>query len=217
MKIINRTLPALILACTTVLYVHVAGAAPKGGGEPLSATDPTSVMPASDQVPEFLHWMPLDPKTSTESSGLKKLYGREHTPVEGMGEYRVYEWGSSSNDWKTTLPVTGVPFFLEPDPAPRIFANAAGNERYFWLKPPVVQNRNKAGKKKPDQLFSLKSPSTREGSMEERIRTGVYHYDIIRKTGWRDWMKSKAISDTWDGFLIYRTETAPVTLISFDF
>ena len=184
MKMKNRILPDLILACTTMLYAYAAGAAPKGGSEPLSVTDPTAAVPAAYTPPQFL------------------------------------QWTAGSNVWKSSLPVAAVPgfsFVPESDSAPRLFANAEGNERYFWLKPLSVRNSSKAAKKKPAQPFSLKPASTSEGSMEERIRTGAYHYDIVPKTGWRDWIKPEAISDKWDGFLIYGTDAAPVALISFNF
>lgn len=125
------------------------------------------------------------------------------------------QWTAGSNVWKSSLP--GFSFVPESDSAPRLFANAEGNERYFWLKPPSVSSGSKAAKKKADQSFSLKPASTSEDSMKERIRTGAYHYDILPKTGWRDWIKPEAISDKWDGFLIYGTDAAPVALVSFNF
>lgn len=197
MKMKNRILSDLIPACTIVLYACAAGAAPKGAGEPLSITEPTVIVSTTQKASEFLHRMPLDQFFSTDSSGIQYLYGREYTRSVTAG--------------------TGLYLLPKPEPAPRLFAHAEGNERFFWLKPPVVPNSNKAGKKKPDQLFSLKPASMSEDSMEERIRTGVYQYNIITKSSWRDWIQPEELSDRWDGFLIYGTDAAPVTLISFNF
>ena len=220
MKMKNRILSDLILASIAVLYTAPAGAAPKSGDEPLRKSESTSVVPVAHKAPEFLHRMPLHRNSSTDPAGIQRLYGKEYGPAEETGTYRAYEWVSSSNAWNKTLPATavsGFSFLPKPDPAPRLFANAAGNERYFWLKPPPVIKGSKAPKKKPVQLFSLKPVRAGEGSMEEQIRSGAYHYDIVPKSAWHDWIKPKEISDQWDGFLIYGTEAAPVTLISFNF
>lgn len=221
MKMKNRILSDLVLACTIVLYAYADGTAPKGSGESLSVTDPTAAVPVAYKVPEFLHRMPMKRNTSTDSSGIQRLYGREHTPVEETGEYSAYEWAAASNDWEKRLPGvagTGFVFLPESDSAPRLFANAKGNERFFWLKPPHPGKRSsKAGIKKPVQTFILKPVSTGDDSMEERIRTGVYHFDIISKSNSYDWMKPNVILKTWGGFIANGTDATPIALISFSF